>query len=917
MNLKNYFFLLGLLFQLMSYGQTFNVDDINYNITSASNPLTVEVGVNFMMMSNTVVIPETVTYNSNTYLVTAIGEAAFIDSHSLISVLIPNSVTSIGNMAFAMCNDLTSVTIPNSVISIGELAFDHCTSLQTVNIGNSVTSIGNLAFGMCYNLTTVINNSTTPLVIDPLVFSDEFEQSINRTLYVPYSAVAAYQNTAVWQGFNSILPIVIPATHLNFDGVDDYVEITQAFNASFSIEFQIKTTETGAVGSQWYYGKSIIDNEVAGVSTDFGTTLVGNKLAFGIGQPDTTIFSVSDINDGNWNHVAVTWEQSTGLMEIYINGVLEATGVGSTDQRVASNLIRLATNNYLGNYHNCNLDDVRIWNLVRTAEQIAGNKDVELQGNETGLVAYYDFNQGLDSQDNTPETILLDGSENSTHGTLHNFELLGSESNWLAGSPITTSANYLNFGNSNDFIDCGNDPSLQITGNTITLEAYVKFNSFASAAYLGNIIDKDEAFSSFNSGYMLRAGGNGVVNFALGNSGWNETNSPENSISLNTWHHIAGVYDGTTAKIFVDGVEVASNEFTMNIGNANRNLNIGKDPQFDDRFLDAAIDDVRIWNIARTPNQINLSKNCELQGTETGLVAYYKFNQGLNANYNASELQLFDASGNGNDGILNSFSLFESTSNWLKGSPLTSGVVIPTVPTVNETQIFCGSAIVADIEVIGNSLKWYNSAISNTVLSTNMALATGVYYVSDSNTNGCESERTMVNVTVSEFPEAPTTTGITYTQGDVATALTATSVNANLLWYEVATGGNSNSEAPTPSTENAGETSYWVSSVNDAGCESDRVEIVVTVNEVLNLGENELLHKVKIYPNPTDAQVSIVLANTEDTMVMVYDLNGRLLLQESHSSTQINIDLSHYQTGVYLLKVKMNDKELIKRVIKQ
>jgi len=112
-------------------------------------------------------------------------------------------------------------------------------------------------------------------------------------------------------------------------------------------------------------------------------------------------------------------------------------------------------------------------------------------------------------------------------------------------------------------------------------------------------------------------------------------------------------------------------------------------------------------------------------------------------------------------------------------------------------------------------------------------------------------------------------------------------------------------------------TSYWVSSVNDAGCESDRVEIVVTVNEVLSLGENELLHKVKIYPNPTDAQVSIVLANTEDTMVMVYDLNGRLLLQESHSSTQINIDLSHYQTGVYLLKVKMNDKELIKRVIKQ
>ena len=224
MKLKFYLFTLVLLFQLMSYGQTFNADGINYNITSVSDPLTVEVGQNFMMMSKTVVIPETVIYDSNTYEVTAIGEAAFFDSLDLTSVLIPDSVTSIGTAAFAMCHSLTSVTIPNSVISIGELAFDHCTSLQTVNIGNSVTSIGPRAFGMCHSLTTVICNSTTPLVINPSVFDNDFGPSVNRTLYVPYSAVTAYQNTAVWQDFNPILPIDVSATHLNLDGVDDYID---------------------------------------------------------------------------------------------------------------------------------------------------------------------------------------------------------------------------------------------------------------------------------------------------------------------------------------------------------------------------------------------------------------------------------------------------------------------------------------------------------------------------------------------------------------------------------------------------------------------------------------------------------------------------------------------------------------------
>ena len=70
-----------------------------------------------------VVIPESVTYDKETY-----------------------SVTSIGNYAFTNCNDLTSISIPNSVTSIGVCAFENCTGLNSISIPSSVTYIGGLAF---------------------------------------------------------------------------------------------------------------------------------------------------------------------------------------------------------------------------------------------------------------------------------------------------------------------------------------------------------------------------------------------------------------------------------------------------------------------------------------------------------------------------------------------------------------------------------------------------------------------------------------------------------------------------------------------------------------------------------------------------------------------------------------------------
>ncbi|MCB5995628.1 leucine-rich repeat domain-containing protein, partial [Flavobacterium psychrophilum] len=88
--------------------------------------------------SGVAVIPETVAYNSKNYIVTAIGESAFVHCNNLTSVTIPNSVTTIGDYVFGGCFGLTSVTIPNSVITINRGAFAGCSGLTSVTIPNSV-----------------------------------------------------------------------------------------------------------------------------------------------------------------------------------------------------------------------------------------------------------------------------------------------------------------------------------------------------------------------------------------------------------------------------------------------------------------------------------------------------------------------------------------------------------------------------------------------------------------------------------------------------------------------------------------------------------------------------------------------------------------------------------------------------------
>ncbi len=144
---------------MLGMTQSVSIGGLNYDISGN----TAQVAM-YNNVSGAVVIPDSIVYNGNTYIITGIGQGAFNYCSGLTSVTIGNSVTSIGDCAFDGCSGLTSVTIPDSVTSIGIGAFRNCTGLTSVTIGNSVTSIEDNAFAYCSGLTSVtIPNSVTSI----------------------------------------------------------------------------------------------------------------------------------------------------------------------------------------------------------------------------------------------------------------------------------------------------------------------------------------------------------------------------------------------------------------------------------------------------------------------------------------------------------------------------------------------------------------------------------------------------------------------------------------------------------------------------------------------------------------------------------------------------------------------------------
>jgi hypothetical protein len=158
---------------------------------------------------------------------------------------------------------------------------------------------------------------------------------------------------------------------VNLNGTNQFVQLPRSVQDSFTISFWVRTTTTGATGAQWWVGKGLVDGEVANVVNDFGVSLVGSRVAFGVGNPDVTILSTSNINDNVFHHVVVTRNAATGAMVLYIDGAQQASATGPAGTRATPASLRIGSLQTNLNFFAGQIDEVRLFNAALTAAQVA------------------------------------------------------------------------------------------------------------------------------------------------------------------------------------------------------------------------------------------------------------------------------------------------------------------------------------------------------------------------------------------------------------------------------------------------------------------------------------------------------------------------------------------------------------------
>lgn len=129
-------------------GDTYSVGDLNYKLTG-----TKEVTVTGLAkVTDTLVIPSSVTIGGKVYKVTAIQDKAFYRNEDIVNVTIGNNVVNVGKYAFYQCSGLEAVKFGKRVAIINTCAFTQCPNLENVTLPSSIRKIGAKAFYQCTSI---------------------------------------------------------------------------------------------------------------------------------------------------------------------------------------------------------------------------------------------------------------------------------------------------------------------------------------------------------------------------------------------------------------------------------------------------------------------------------------------------------------------------------------------------------------------------------------------------------------------------------------------------------------------------------------------------------------------------------------------------------------------------------------------
>ena len=419
--------------------------------------------------------------------------------------------------------------------------------------------------------------------------------------------------------YKNIGPYQVRDIALSFDGYDDQVNVPSGvwINGDFTIESWVYVKRRQSRNSIISFSNGPgVDMVEFGIC--YGTNNYWDTFPYIIINNSKYLFQKALISLDTWLHCAVTLEGKTA--KLYYNGnLVTSVQISSPPADVKRTQCFMGVSSQYVNYNNVRfngkMDDLRIWNRALTMQELRDQMETQLAGSESGLMGYWQFNE-------SKGRVAKDSSGNGNDATLINMI----EPPWTFENPDPIEISkpkerYVEFDGNNDMLEI---PYAKWFNGDLTIEAWIKPRSIKKA--WNRLMQLGQ--EGVNNVFLSASGENTIPTPGFGyySNGLYEKISAPDPIDLNEWAHVAATIEGKTIRLYINGQQVATKTTTQVPDGSDRTDNVIGKAYYDQAF-DGFIDDLRIWSVARSQEQIENNKDIELTGNETDLIAYWKFNE--------------------------------------------------------------------------------------------------------------------------------------------------------------------------------------------------------------------------------------------------------------------------------------------------
>ena len=423
---------------------------------------------------------------------------------------------------------------------------------------------------------------------------------------------------------------------------DSYVyfpDMLSGLEQSYTVEGWFRST---AQQEQTLF--AAVDSATTRPFVRLGLTAAGNLRweHRGVTSPQSDVVTTRNnyTFDIKWHHFAAVLADSNLSMTLYVDGQIVARGAAADtigSQRTQIVLGKKGASEH-EQYLQGRLDDWRVWSAPRTRAEIRREMDRTLEGDEGGLAAYWKFDEfkgdklfDLTANDNDGIICKVNRSGlkapvfiSGVTDTLGRYAIKGiyyGAGTTFTATPqkITPIGTSLDFDGVDDYLDFAQD-RLDLTGG-YTVEGWFKNPGVTGDMTI--FAAEDPADNSNHVNVTLLADGRLQLT--------HETVAIASTALYDDefWYHFAATHDITDGALtfYVNGKEVGSDTGAA-IGELSAFVIGRQAPDLAAQYFRGWLDEIRVWDRGRNLEQVNAVRNQFLAGTETGMIAYWHFNEG-------------------------------------------------------------------------------------------------------------------------------------------------------------------------------------------------------------------------------------------------------------------------------------------------